>query len=159
MSARAVRRSDRKEKGESRRTRSARDAERRREMTADESSKSPKPTLDSNGVSASTVTAGSPPASGGAAAGSPAPSSDEKPSPQLQELIARGLDLRLATRLEKLFASTNLVAKDLDDRAVEALKEFGNVDGAISVLDEFEESNLQHVANKSAFLCGLMKVS
>ena len=75
----------------------------------------------------------------------------------MYELLAHGLDTRLATRLVKLFNSTKLTLADLDDRAVEALKEFGNVEGAIAVLNEFEESNLEHVANKSAFLCGLMK--
>lgn len=80
-----------------------------------------------------------------------------QPLPTLKNLLDHGLDGRLAARLEKLFTSTKLSMSDLDDRAVEALKEFGNVDGAICVLNEFEESNLEHVTNKSAFLCGLMK--
>lgn len=45
---------------------------------------------------------------------------------------------------------------ELDDRAVDALKEFP-VDGAQAVLQQFLESNLEHVSNKSAFLCGVMK--
>lgn len=45
---------------------------------------------------------------------------------------------------------------DLDTRALDALKEFP-VDGALLVLTQFVESNLQHVTNKSAFLCGVMK--
>lgn len=87
-------------------------------------------------------------------------SADSSPIHQsvaLKNLLDHGLDVRLASRLEKLFTSTKLSIVDLDDRAVEALKEFGNIDGAISVLNEFEESNLEHVTNKSAFLCGLMK--
>lgn len=31
------------------------------------------------------------------------------------------------------------------------------MDGAQSVLQQFLESNLEHVSNKSAFLCGIMK--
>ena len=45
---------------------------------------------------------------------------------------------------------------DLDDRALDALKEFP-VDGALAVLAQFLESNLEHVSNKSAYLCGVMK--
>ncbi len=45
---------------------------------------------------------------------------------------------------------------DLDDRALDALKEFPT-DGALAVLAQFLESNLEHVSNKSAYLCGVMK--
>ena len=45
---------------------------------------------------------------------------------------------------------------DLDDRALDALKEFPT-EGAIAVLAQFLESNLEHVSNKSAYLCGVMK--
>lgn len=45
---------------------------------------------------------------------------------------------------------------ELDERALDALKEFP-VDGALNVLSQFLESNLEHVSNKSAFLCGVMK--
>ncbi len=70
---------------------------------------------------------------------------------------------------------------DLDERAIEALKEF-NEEGALQVLVQFKESDLSHVQvsalarliqsvwegfanslllaftqNKSAFLCGVMK--
>ena len=45
---------------------------------------------------------------------------------------------------------------DLDDRALDALKEFPS-DGAMAVLAQFLESNLEHVSNKSAYLCGVMK--
>lgn len=46
--------------------------------------------------------------------------------------------------------------EDLDERALDALKEFP-VDGAVSVLKQFLDSNLEHVSNKSAYLCGVMK--
>uniref|UniRef100_A0A8C0D3B4 RRM domain-containing protein n=1 Tax=Balaenoptera musculus TaxID=9771 RepID=A0A8C0D3B4_BALMU len=45
---------------------------------------------------------------------------------------------------------------DLDERAIDALREF-NEEGALSVLQQFKESDLSHVQNKSAFLCGVMK--
>ncbi|XP_053488581.1 synaptotagmin binding, cytoplasmic RNA interacting protein, like isoform X6 [Ictalurus punctatus] len=52
---------------------------------------------------------------------------------------------------------TGLVShSDLDDRAIEALKEF-NEEGALQVLLQFKDSDLSHVQNKSAFLCGVMK--
>lgn len=52
--------------------------------------------------------------------------------------------------------SGKLSHEDLDERALDALKEFP-VDGALNVLSQFLESNLEHVSNKSAFLCGIMK--
>ena len=45
---------------------------------------------------------------------------------------------------------------DLDERALDALKEFP-AEGGLAVLNEFKESNLKHVGNKSAYLCGVMK--
>ncbi|XP_037099878.1 heterogeneous nuclear ribonucleoprotein Q-like isoform X1 [Syngnathus acus] len=52
---------------------------------------------------------------------------------------------------------SGLVAhSDLDERAIEALKEF-NEEGALQVLLQFKESDLSHVQNKSAYLCGVMK--
>jgi hypothetical protein len=38
---------------------------------------------------------------------------------------------------------------DLDERATDALREFN--EGALSVLQQFKESDLSHVQNKSAF--------
>ena len=52
--------------------------------------------------------------------------------------------------------SEKLVHADLDERALDALKEFP-VDGALTVLKQFVDSNLEHVSNKSAYLCGVMK--
>ena len=49
-----------------------------------------------------------------------------------------------------------LAEGDLDERAMDAIKEFPP-DSALAVLQEFKESNLEHVSNKSAFLCGIMK--
>ena len=44
----------------------------------------------------------------------------------------------------------------IDERAMDAIKEF-SAEQALEVLDEFKKSNLEHVANKSAFICGVMK--
>lgn len=49
-----------------------------------------------------------------------------------------------------------LAYDDLDTRAFEALKEFPT-ENAVLVLDQFVESCLEHVSNKSAYLCGMMK--
>lgn len=49
-----------------------------------------------------------------------------------------------------------MTADELDDRAIDALKEF-NVDDAIKILNQFSDCDLSHVQNKSAFLCGQMK--
>ena len=46
--------------------------------------------------------------------------------------------------------------EDLDERAMEALKEFP-ADGSVAVLKEIRDSSLEHVGNKSAYLCGLMR--
>ena len=55
-----------------------------------------------------------------------------------------------------ILLSEKLLHSDLDDRALDALKEFP-ADGALAVLAQFLESNLEHVSNKSAYLCGVMK--
>ncbi|XP_046645740.1 heterogeneous nuclear ribonucleoprotein Q-like isoform X1 [Daphnia pulicaria] len=75
---------------------------------------------------------------------------------EYHRLIELGLDRRVAGKLEEIYRTGKLVHSELDDRALDALKEFP-VDGAQSVLQQFLESNLEHVSNKSAFLCGIMK--
>ncbi|CAB0017365.1 unnamed protein product, partial [Nesidiocoris tenuis] len=55
-----------------------------------------------------------------------------------------------------LYCAGKLAHADLDERALDALKEFP-VEGAVNVLTQFLESNLEHVSNKSAYLCGVMK--
>ena len=49
-----------------------------------------------------------------------------------------------------------LMEGELDSRAIDAIREL-SVQEAFAVLNEFRTSNLEHVGNKSAFLCGLMK--
>ena len=62
----------------------------------------------------------------------------------------------VAAKLETLCAMGQLDLHELDERAFDALKEL-NEDGALGVLDQFANSDLSHVQNKSAFLCGVMK--
>jgi hypothetical protein len=73
-----------------------------------------------------------------------------------QTLLSYGLDGKVASRLDDIFKTGKLNHSDLDDRALDALKEFP-CDGALAVLSQFLESNLEHVSNKSAYLCGVMK--
>merc|ERR1712018_642393 len=77
-------------------------------------------------------------------------------SPEYHKLIEYGLDDKVAIRLEEIYKTGILSHSDLDQRALDALKEFPP-DGALWVLAQFLESNLAHVSNKSAFLCGVMK--
>jgi len=73
-----------------------------------------------------------------------------------QKLIDYGIDKRVATELDKIYTSGLLSHGDLDERALDALKEFPAESG-VAVLKQFTESNLEHVTNKSAYLCGVMK--
>ncbi|XP_076466503.1 heterogeneous nuclear ribonucleoprotein Q-like isoform X1 [Babylonia areolata] len=61
---------------------------------------------------------------------------------------------------EQLLTEDELQGKlshsELDERALDALKEYNSSD-ALEVLKEFCEPGLQHVGNKSAFLCNKMK--
>ncbi|XP_044729066.1 heterogeneous nuclear ribonucleoprotein Q isoform X3 [Chrysoperla carnea] len=72
------------------------------------------------------------------------------------KLIEYGLDEKVAGKLDEIYKTGKLVHADLDARALDALKEFP-VDGALNVLGQFLDSNLEHVSNKSAYLCGVMK--
>jgi len=72
------------------------------------------------------------------------------------KLIQYGLDIKVADKLDEIYKTEKLSHSDLDERALDALKEFP-VEGALAVLKQFLESNLEHVSNKSAYLCGVMK--
>lgn len=74
--------------------------------------------------------------------------------PQL--LVNEGLSEIVAQRVSEIFSHGLLSPEELDDRAFEALREFDQK-GALEVLDQFANSDLSHVQNKSAFLCGVMK--
>ncbi|XP_076818532.1 heterogeneous nuclear ribonucleoprotein Q-like [Clavelina lepadiformis] len=73
------------------------------------------------------------------------------------QLLEAGLSVGVANALDAVFKEDLVKFSDLDDRAIEALKELDE-DGALAVLKQFNDSNLQHVQNKSAFLCGVMKI-
>ncbi|XP_055852822.1 heterogeneous nuclear ribonucleoprotein Q isoform X1 [Episyrphus balteatus] len=72
------------------------------------------------------------------------------------KLLEYGLDKKVAGKLDDIYKTGKLAHVELDERALDALKEFP-ADGALNVLSQFLESNLEHVSNKSAYLCGVMK--
>ncbi|XP_014677421.1 PREDICTED: LOW QUALITY PROTEIN: heterogeneous nuclear ribonucleoprotein R-like [Priapulus caudatus] len=72
------------------------------------------------------------------------------------KLTGQGLDGKVATEIEIIYQEGIMTSGELDDRAVDALKEFP-VEGACTVLKQFRETNLEHVTNKSAYLCGMLK--
>lgn len=82
--------------------------------------------------------------------------STQELSDDAQTLVGQGLSVRVAERVSAIFATGALLPAELDDRALDALREF-NEDGALEVLEQFGNSDLSHVQNKSAFLCGVMK--
>ncbi|KAG7225486.1 hypothetical protein INR49_027481 [Caranx melampygus] len=73
-----------------------------------------------------------------------------------QTLLDAGLPQKVAESLDNIFQTGLVAYVDLDERAIDALREF-NEEGALTVLQQFRESDLSHVQNKSAFLCGVMK--
>ncbi|XP_050428346.1 heterogeneous nuclear ribonucleoprotein R isoform X1 [Adelges cooleyi] len=83
------------------------------------------------------------------------PLSDKK-SEDHKKLIEYGINELVADRLDEIYKSGKLAHSDLDTRALDALKEFP-VEAALGVLSQFLDSNLLHVSNKSAYLCGVMK--
>ncbi|KAB0802321.1 hypothetical protein PPYR_04507 [Photinus pyralis] len=83
------------------------------------------------------------------------PDSEER-TEDFKKLIEYGLDEKVAIKLDDIYKTGKLAHVDLDERALDALKEFP-VDGALNVLGQFLDSNLEHVSNKSAYLCGVMK--
>ncbi|KAG7331885.1 hypothetical protein KOW79_005854 [Hemibagrus wyckioides] len=83
-------------------------------------------------------------------------SSTSTHSENFQSLLQAGLPQKVAEKLDEIYVAGLVAHSDLDERAIEALKEF-NEEGALQVLQQFKESDLSHVQNKSAFLCGVMK--
>ncbi|KAJ8287490.1 hypothetical protein COCON_G00001490 [Conger conger] len=61
-----------------------------------------------------------------------------------QTLIDAGLPLKVAESLDNIFQTGLVAYADLDERAIDALREF-NEEGALSVLQQFKESDLSHV--------------
>lgn len=81
---------------------------------------------------------------------------DPERTEDYQKLLEYGLDEKVAAKLDDIYKTGKLAHVDLDERALDALKEFPP-DGALNVLGQFLDSNLEHVSNKSAYLCGVMK--
>lgn len=81
---------------------------------------------------------------------------DAQKSDDHKKLLEYGIHESVADRLDEIYKSGKLAHSDLDTRALDALKEFP-VDAALGVLSQFLDSNLLHVSNKSAYLCGVMK--
>ncbi|XP_026089689.1 heterogeneous nuclear ribonucleoprotein Q-like isoform X3 [Carassius auratus] len=77
-------------------------------------------------------------------------------SDHFNTLVEAGLPQKVAEKLDEIYLAGLVEHSDLDERAIEALKEFDE-EGALQVLVQFKESDLSHVQNKSAFLCGVMK--
>ncbi|BFZ09266.1 hypothetical protein BsWGS_12305 [Bradybaena similaris] len=75
---------------------------------------------------------------------------------EAETLLKHGINKTVAKELLAIYQTGKLSQSDLDERAMDALKEFSTED-AVKVLQQFCESNLEHVGNKSAFLCGQMK--
>lgn len=73
----------------------------------------------------------------------------EKPS-------AEKLPSELTAILESMYSLGVLARGELDSRAIDAVKELSSEERA-GVFEELQASNLEHVGNKSAFLCGLIK--
>lgn len=74
----------------------------------------------------------------------------------MEKFRGRVLPDAVAEKLENLCAMGQLDLQELDERAFDALKELED-EGALGVLEQFASSDLSHVQNKSAFLCGIMK--
>ena len=77
-------------------------------------------------------------------------------SEDFNKLLEHGLDPKVAYKLRYIYTTEKLRRSDLDERALDALKEFP-VEDALAVLEKFLNSELEHVNNKSAFLCGVMR--
>jgi len=71
-------------------------------------------------------------------------------------LLDLGLCAEVASRMSEMFKIRKLSFSSLDSWAIEALKML-SVNEANVILDKFMEANLDHVTNKSAYLCGIIK--
>ncbi|XP_072178470.1 heterogeneous nuclear ribonucleoprotein Q-like [Diadema setosum] len=67
-----------------------------------------------------------------------------------------GFSEKVAAELDKFFVKGILADEELDERAIDALRELDE-NSRLGVLKQFGESDLSHVNNKSAFLCGVIK--
>jgi len=73
------------------------------------------------------------------------------------QLVEVGVVTKVAEKLQEIFQSGKVSFTELDTRAIDAIKEFSTTE-ALDMLSKFEETNLDYVQNKSAYLCGHMKI-
>ena len=66
-------------------------------------------------------------------------------------LIEAGLPQKVAERLDEIFQTGLVASVDLDERAIDALREF-NEEGALSVLQQFKESDITCSEQKCIFM-------
>jgi Q family heterogeneous nuclear ribonucleoprotein R len=66
------------------------------------------------------------------------------------------LPAEISSELESIQNAGILSAGDLDARAFDAIRGLSATEG-VAVLKQLRETNLEHVSNKSAYLCGLIK--
>ncbi|XP_071955295.1 heterogeneous nuclear ribonucleoprotein Q-like isoform X2 [Antedon mediterranea] len=72
------------------------------------------------------------------------------------KFLGMGYPQKVAEEMDKFFSNGMLQEEELDERALDALRELNETD-AVGVLKQFSDSDLTHVNNKSAFLCGVIK--
>ncbi|XP_033113280.1 heterogeneous nuclear ribonucleoprotein R-like isoform X2 [Anneissia japonica] len=72
------------------------------------------------------------------------------------KFLGMGYPQKVAEEMDKFFSNGMLQDEELDERALDALRELNETD-AVGVLKQFSDSDLTHVNNKSAFLCGVIK--
>ena len=72
-------------------------------------------------------------------------------------MVAFGIDESVALQMMKTLAGGHFTYEELDERAKNALKEFPSKD-AIRLLQVLQKTTLEHVVNKSAYLCGQMRM-
>ena len=75
----------------------------------------------------------------------------------LQELVAFGIDEAVALQMMRMFTGGHFLYEDLDERAKNALKEFPAKD-AIRLMKVLQKTTIENVMNKSAYLCGQMRM-
>ena len=93
------------------------------------------------------------------------PSQEEKPIEQSQSdstdekpLSHQGIHELIVQKIRSLIDTGRLSSVDIDSRVCEQLRSFPNDSTSIeSVFDEFNQSDLTGVVNKSTFFCNLIK--
>ena len=71
--------------------------------------------------------------------------------------MAFGIDEAVALQMMRMFTGGHFSYEDLDERAKNALKEFPAKD-AIRLMKVLQKTTIENVMNKSAYLCGQMRM-